>query len=179
MGRGEGDKQTDRDRAAVGEEGRKGVRHSTQLSSSSSSSPRYLLPPSASVHESIRHPLDVGRQLEVSFVLLHPAGSAGDLSIAPRENEVLECSARNAIRFPLTGKCMRTLGNCCNAAPYLAVAQFHLNKRHSPSFHFLSLLLKYLPVLPAVRCAHLSHMLFDWTTPRTPCLRTVGRVDLT
>ena len=90
----------------------------------------------------------------------------------------LRCPAGNAIRFPLTGKCMRTLGNCCNAAPYLAVAQFHLNKRHSPSLHFLSLLLKYLPVRPGVRCVHLSHMLFDWTT-RTPCLRTVGRVDLT
>ena len=178
MGRGEGDKQTDRDRAAVGDEGRRGVRHSTQLSSSSSSSPRYLLPPFVRAQV---HPTSFGRRT-----------TAGSLFCAPpfrwvrgrlehrfaEKNGVLRCPAGNAIRFPLTGKCMRTLGNCCNAAPYLAVAQFHLNKRHSPSLHFLSLLLKYLLVLPAVRCAHLSHMLFDWAT-RTPCLRTVGRVDLT
>ena len=69
MGRGEGDKQTDRDRAAVGEEGRKGVRHSTQLSSSSSSSPRYLLPPFVRAQV---HPTSFGRRTTAGSLFCAP-----------------------------------------------------------------------------------------------------------
>ena len=72
MGRGEaeGDRQTETEQLSARKEGRKG-------DTLSSSAPLHLRLfdicfLSSSVHESIRHPLDVGRQLEVSFVLLHP-----------------------------------------------------------------------------------------------------------